>query len=73
MKLLVDMNLSPRWIGFLHDAGIAAEHWSNVGTANAPDSEIMAYAQCRKPHSPIQVLAETQWLREALPATIELP
>lgn len=44
MKLLVDMNLSPHWIGFLHDAGIAAEHWSNVGPANAPDSEIMAYA-----------------------------
>jgi predicted nuclease of predicted toxin-antitoxin system len=44
MKLLVDMNLSPRWIGLLHNAGWEAEHWSTVGKANAPDSEVMAYA-----------------------------
>jgi predicted nuclease of predicted toxin-antitoxin system len=25
MKLLVDMNLSPRWIGLLHNAGWEAE------------------------------------------------
>ncbi|HHW4669552.1 MAG TPA: DUF5615 family PIN-like protein [Xylella fastidiosa subsp. multiplex] len=35
MKLLVDMNLSPRWVDMLADAG---------GAYNAPDSEIMAYA-----------------------------
>lgn len=44
MKLLVDMNLSPRWIGVLADAGIEAVHWSTLGANNAPDSEIMAYA-----------------------------
>jgi predicted nuclease of predicted toxin-antitoxin system len=44
MKLLVDMNLSPRWIGVLADAGIEAVHWSTLGASNAPDSEIMAYA-----------------------------
>jgi len=44
MKLLVDMNLSPRWIGLLHNAGWEAEHWSAVGKVNAPDSEVMAYA-----------------------------
>ena len=44
MKLLVDMNLSPRWIGVLADAGIEAAHWSTLGANNAPDSEIMAYA-----------------------------
>lgn len=44
MKLIVDMNLSPRWIGLLVDAGIDAEHWSTLGANNAPDSEIMAYA-----------------------------
>ena len=44
MKLIVDMNLSPRWIGLLADAGIDAEHWSALGANNAPDSEIMAYA-----------------------------
>lgn len=44
MKLLVDMNLSPRWISVLADAGIEAAHWSTLGAKNAPDSEIMAYA-----------------------------
>lgn len=44
MKLIVDMNLSPRWIGLLLDAGIEAAHWSTLGEKNAPDSEIMAYA-----------------------------
>ncbi len=45
MKLLVDMNLSPRWIGVLIDAGFEAAHWSTLGAKNAPDSEIMAYAK----------------------------
>ena len=45
MKLLVDMNLSPRWVGVLVDAGIDAAHWSTLGADNAPDSEIMAYAK----------------------------
>ncbi len=45
MKLLVDMNLSPRWISFLTNAGIEAAHWSAFGRNNAPDSEIMAYAE----------------------------
>lgn len=44
MKLLVDMNLSPRWIPFLLDAGYEAVHWSTVGKAGATDSEIMAFA-----------------------------
>jgi len=44
MKLLVDMNLSPRWVNMLVDAGVKAEHWSTLGAHNAPDSELMAYA-----------------------------
>ncbi|MHB1591059.1 MAG: DUF5615 family PIN-like protein [Sulfuricella sp.] len=44
MKLLVDMNLSPRWVALLADTGIEAAHWSTLGAKNAPDSEIMAYA-----------------------------
>jgi predicted nuclease of predicted toxin-antitoxin system len=44
MKLLVDMNLSPRWVGVLVDAGIEAAHWSTLGASIAPDSEIMVYA-----------------------------
>jgi predicted nuclease of predicted toxin-antitoxin system len=45
MKLIVDMNLTPRWVGLLVDAGIETLHWSTLGANNAPDSEIMAYAR----------------------------
>lgn len=45
MKLLVDMNLSPRWVSLLVDAGIEAAHWSMLGARNAPDIEIMAFAK----------------------------
>ena len=44
MKVLVDMNLSPRWVHMLGLAGIEASHWSAVGRADAPDTEIMAHA-----------------------------
>ena len=45
MKLLVDMNLSPRWVNLLADAGMVAAHWSTLGANNATDAEIMAYAR----------------------------
>lgn len=45
MKLLIDMNLSPRWIETLADAGIEAVHWSTVGAKDAPDEAIMAFAK----------------------------
>jgi len=44
MKLLIDMNLSPRWLKLLHDAAWEAEHWSHIGRPNAPDSEVMGHA-----------------------------
>ncbi len=44
MKLLIDMNLSLRWVTMFEDAGVAAVHWSAIGDANAPDTEIMIYA-----------------------------
>jgi predicted nuclease of predicted toxin-antitoxin system len=44
MRLIVDMNLSPRWAGLLVNSGIEAAHWSELGANNAPDSEIMTYA-----------------------------
>ena len=47
MRLLVDMNLSPRWANVLADAGIEAAHWSTLGAANAPDVEIMAFAKAK--------------------------
>jgi predicted nuclease of predicted toxin-antitoxin system len=45
VKLLVDMNLAPRWVNALAEVGIEAVHWSAVGAYDAPDSELMAYAQ----------------------------
>lgn len=45
MKLLVDMNLSPRWVRVLVNAGFEATHWSTLGAMSAPDAEIMAYAK----------------------------
>jgi predicted nuclease of predicted toxin-antitoxin system len=45
MKVLVDMNLAPRWVDTLAAAGIEAAHWSTFGAHNAADSEIMAYAR----------------------------
>lgn len=44
MKLLIDMNLSPRWATLLEKAGFSAVHWSSVGSATAKDAEIMSYA-----------------------------
>ncbi len=44
MKLLVDMNLSPKWISVLRDSGWEAVHWSAVGQSDARDLVIMAYA-----------------------------
>jgi predicted nuclease of predicted toxin-antitoxin system len=44
MKLLLDMNLTPRWVPYLDTAGFETLHWSKVGRADAPDEEIMAYA-----------------------------
>lgn len=45
MKLLVDMNLSPRWVNWLNSAGLNAIHWSAIGEPAASDAEIMEYAE----------------------------
>jgi predicted nuclease of predicted toxin-antitoxin system len=45
MRLLVDMNLSPRWVKTLLEAGFEASHWSSLGPANASDAAIMAFAR----------------------------
>lgn len=44
MRLLIDMNLSPRWVDLLTGAGIEAAHWVKIGAHNASDREIMTYA-----------------------------
>ena len=45
IRLLIDMNLSPRWADVFSENNIEAIHWSNVGRVDAPDVEIMAYAK----------------------------
>jgi predicted nuclease of predicted toxin-antitoxin system len=45
MRILVDMNLSPRWVGALDDGGFDAVHWSTVGDGDAPDRTLMQWAR----------------------------
>lgn len=45
MRFLIDMNLSPDWVGFFQNEDIEAAHWSTVGDARASDSEIFAYVK----------------------------
>jgi hypothetical protein len=44
VKLLVDINLSPSWVDRLARHGFEAVHWSTIGAATAPDSEILMWA-----------------------------
>jgi predicted nuclease of predicted toxin-antitoxin system len=44
VRILVDMNLSPQWVGSLAAAGIDAVHWSSEGSPNAPDIELIRHA-----------------------------
>ena len=43
MKILVDMNLPPRWVQVFAKAGWKAAHWSKVGAPSANDRNIMTW------------------------------
>jgi len=45
MKLLIDMNLSPRWVAIFEAEEWQALHWADVGDPRASDSEIMSWAR----------------------------
>jgi predicted nuclease of predicted toxin-antitoxin system len=45
MRVLIDMNLTPRWVGYLIEARHEAVHWSGIGPVTAKDHEICAF--CR--------------------------
>jgi predicted nuclease of predicted toxin-antitoxin system len=47
MNLLIDMNLSPRWVTFLANADHTVEHWSTIGRGDAPDAEIIEVARAK--------------------------
>jgi len=44
MKIVLDMNLSPKWIPVLEKLGIEAVHWSTIGSPAAADKVIMEWA-----------------------------
>ena len=39
------MNLSPKWVAILENAGWEAVHWSLIGRPDASDHEILCYAK----------------------------
>lgn len=43
MKILLDMNLSPIWVGYLAAHNFEAVHWSEIGDPKADDSVIMDF------------------------------
>jgi predicted nuclease of predicted toxin-antitoxin system len=45
MRILIDMNLTPRWVPFLRQYGHEAVHWSTLGPVSAMDREICQYAR----------------------------
>jgi predicted nuclease of predicted toxin-antitoxin system len=45
MKVLIDMNLSPRWVEVLERHGHEALHWSSIGDPRATDRRIMDWAR----------------------------
>ena len=50
IELLVDMNLAPRWVSVLTDAGFSTELWSSLGHDDAPVSDcVRCNADSRRP------------------------
>jgi len=45
IQILIDMNLSPDWVGQLTANGWPSVHWSTVGDPSATDHEIMQWAR----------------------------
>ena len=48
MRLLIDMNLTPRWVQDLAAAGHEALHWSETGDPTASDADICTFAREHK-------------------------
>lgn len=44
VKILIDVNLSPRWVDALADRGHDAIHWSTIGKLDAEDVTILEWA-----------------------------
>ncbi len=48
MRFLIDMNLTPLWVPFIEAAGHNALHWRDVGPSDAPDTELLRYAEAHR-------------------------
>ena len=44
INVLIDMNLSPKWVAVLEQHGMSAKHWSEVDDPKAEDSLILSWA-----------------------------
>ncbi len=45
MKILLDINLSPKWRPYLEALGCEVRHWSDIGPDDAPDRVLMEWAK----------------------------
>jgi predicted nuclease of predicted toxin-antitoxin system len=48
MRILIDMNLTPRWVQFFRDAGYECSHRVTIGRAETADANICPYARENK-------------------------
>ena len=48
VRLPLDMNISPRWAGYLAVSGHEAVHWSDIGPVTASDDTIMQWARANE-------------------------
>ena len=75
MIIVLDNCLPVSWVAYLQGQGHAARHWRELGPANAPDSEIMLWAQKNGAVVLTQDLDFTRLLFQArvkLPSVIQL-
>ena len=45
MRVLIDVNLTARWVHCLNAAGHDAVHWSSIGPLSATDMELCSHAR----------------------------
>lgn len=45
MRILIDMNLSPKWQSVLNSPGWEIKHWSKLGPHDATDQQLMVWAR----------------------------
>jgi predicted nuclease of predicted toxin-antitoxin system len=75
VTIVIDNCLPLSWVEYLRERGHAARHWRELGPPNAPDSEILQWANRNQAVVLTQDLDFTKLLfqsRAALPSVIQL-